>query len=166
VVDGADHVVVQAALGRAAEPALALLRTAHGEWRVERRTDPFLPPGPVRRARTDRTETLEAIDASGTVVASMRRDQLTLADGETLTWVGPRLWSSRCGLGGDLWVAKGLRPRRRGFRAELSGAMLAREERARLTGLAAVLTHWALTSPGGGAAADLGASIGGGLGLL
>ncbi len=86
----------------------------------------------------------------------MREDQLALGSGEALTWVGPAIWSSVCSLGGDLWVAKVLWPRRRGFRAELSGAMLAREDRALLTGIAAVLTQSTLSSAGMGGGWDLG----------
>jgi hypothetical protein len=168
VVDGAGHVVVEARLRGAAKPAYATFATAHGEWRIERRGR-WLPPGlpgPRRSSRRDGKPRLDVVDWAHRVVATMRGSELTLADGETLTWVGPRIWSSLCGLGGDLWIAKGLRPRRRGFRAELSGAMLAREDRALLTGIAAVLTYAALSHPGGGGAADFGASLGAGWDLL
>ena len=165
LVDHAGHVVLEARLRRAAKPAYAVIRTAQGELRVDR-TDGFLPPGPKRSARRDRSEKLEVVDPTGNVVATMRKNQLTLADGEALAWAGPRIWSNRCGLGGDLWLAKGLRPRRRGFRAELSGAMLAREDRALITGIAAILTQVALTSNRGGGAAEFGASLGAGWGLL
>ena len=95
---------------------------------------------------------LVVVNASNQDVATMRNMELRLADGGSFTWVGSRIWSSICGLGGDLWVAKGLRPRRRGFRAELSRAMLAREDRELLTSIASILTHVDLTRRG---AADL-----------
>jgi hypothetical protein len=91
---------------------------------------------------------LVVVDASNQDVATMRKIELRLADGESFTWAGSRIWSSICGLGGDLWVAKGLRPRRRGFRAKLSRAMLGREDRALLTGIASILTHVDLTGRG------------------
>ncbi|MGZ5342707.1 MAG: hypothetical protein ACXWEK_06715, partial [Solirubrobacterales bacterium] len=145
VMDGAGHIVIEARLGNAAKPHYAVFRTAQGEWRVER-TDTFVLPGPRRSGLRDRTERLDVLDSSGNVVAVMRRGQLTLADGENLRWVYPATYSTSCGLGGDLWVAKAHWPRRRGFRAELSGGMLAREDRGLLTGIAAMLTHTSLRS--------------------
>ena len=165
VKDAAGQIVVEARLGSAAGPDHAAFRTAHGEWRIvdRKRVKEWTGKGPRPMWRdvispTDRV----VIDVSNQDVATMNKADLTLADGETLTWAGPRLWSSLCGLGGDLWVARGLRPRRRGFRAELSGAMLAREDRALLTGIASILTQVSLT--GGSGAADLGSSLGAGAG--
>ena len=54
------------------------------------------------------------------------------------------------------WV--GLRPRRRGFCAELSKAMLTREDRALLTGVASILTHFDRRVGGG---MDVGGIAGG-----
>ena len=58
-------------------------------------------PQPMWRA-TLAARGLVVADASGNVLATMREAQLTLADGETLTWVSPRISSRLCGLGGDL----------------------------------------------------------------
>ena len=143
VIDGGGHVVIESSLGTAAKPFFAVFRTAHGEWRVERK-DPFVPPGPERRGLRDRAERLDVFDPGGNVVATHHAGDLALSDGETFEWVPPDAFSTSCGLGGDLWVAKAKWPRRRGFRAELSGAMLAREDCGLLAGVAAMLTHTSL----------------------
>ena len=149
VTDTNGQNVVEASLARVGKPEVAVFRTAVGEWRIELRKRKWTGKEPEPRWRgwfASRDQVV--VDASGSVVAAMRNDRLTLADGETLAWVGPRVWNSLCGLGGDLWVAKGLRPRRRGFRAELSRAMLAREDRELLSGIASIMTQIDLTGNG------------------
>src|SRR2546430_914970 len=106
--------VIEVRLGTAAKPPYAVFSTAQGEWKVER-TDPFVPPGARRTALRGRWHTLDVIDSSGNVVATMRGSQLTLADGEELTWVYPRSYTTLCGLGNGLWLARAHWPRRRGF---------------------------------------------------
>lgn len=145
VADRDGNVVVQGKLGKAAKPALAQIVTAEGRWRLERRERPRNAMGARifwRRLPTFQ-ERVVINTSNEEEVATLRGTNLTLADGETLTWAGPRIWTSLCGLGDGLYVAKSLWPRRRGFRAELSPAMLAREDKALLTGLGAILTQMA-----------------------
>jgi hypothetical protein len=156
MVDGAGLRVIEVWLGTAVKPPYAVFRTAQGEWRVER-TDPFVPPGPKRSGLRSHAERLDVVDSSGEIAATMHRATLTLADGETLTWVYPGS-TTLCGLGDGLWVARAHWPRRRGFRAEVSGTMLAREDRGMLVGIGAMLTQTSLRRrridswTGGGAA--------------
>jgi hypothetical protein len=142
VVDVAGLRVIEVRLGAATKPPYAVFRTAQGEWRVER-TDPFLPPGPKRRGLRGRAERLDVVDSSGEIAATMPGATLTLGDGETLTWVYPG-FTTLCGLGDGLWVARAHWPRRRGFRAEVSEAMLAREDGGLLVGIGAMLTQTSL----------------------
>jgi hypothetical protein len=144
VVDGAGLRVIEVRLGTAVKPPYAVFRTTNREWRVDR-TDPFLPPGRKRSGLRGRAERLDVIDASGDIVATMSSGRLTLSEGEELIWVYPGL-TTLCGLGDGLWVARAHWPRRRGFRAEVSGAMLARDDRGLLTGIGAMLTQTSLRS--------------------
>ena len=142
-MDAAGNLVIGCRLGTAVKPPYADFWTAQGEWTVER-TDPFVPPGPKRTGLRDRFERLDVIDSAGNVAAMMHAATLTLADGEELFWIYPGQFDTACALGGDLWVARANWPRRRGFRAEVSGTMLAREDRGLLIGIAAMLTQTSL----------------------
>ena len=164
VTNSADHAVVEATLGRSARGASdATFRTAHGQWRIEARSRRESEgtgkwPRPMWRD-VIAPEDLVVVDDDNQDVATLRGRELRLVDGESLIWVGSRIWSGTCGLGGDLWIAKGLRPRRRGFRAELSEAMLAREDGELLTGVASILTHVNLTGRGAVDVAGIGADF-------
>jgi hypothetical protein len=145
MVDSAGLRVIEVRLGAKAKPPYAVFRTASGEWRVER-TDPFRPPGPKRSGLRGTAERLDVIDSSGDIVATKSSGRLTLAGGEELTWIQPRSSTSLCGLGDGLWVARAHWPRSGGFRADVSDAMLARDDRGLLTGIAAMLTQTSLRS--------------------
>ena len=140
VVDAAGSDVIEVRLGTAAKPPYAVVRTAQGEWRVDR-FDPFRPPGPKRTGLDGGRERLDVLDSDGNIVARKSGYTLTLADGEELTWD-----STACGLGNGLWTARAHWPRRRGFRAEVSREMLAREDHGLLAGVAALLTQTTLRS--------------------
>jgi hypothetical protein len=87
---------------------------------------------------------LSVLDSARNPVATWRKGEIVLVGGETLPWELTSLLRARCRLGGDLWVAKPGGPRRRTFKAELSAAMLAREDVDLLAGIASILTHRAL----------------------
>jgi hypothetical protein len=142
VEDEAGNLVIECMLGTAVKPPYATFRTAQGKWTVER-TDPFVPPGPKRSGFRHRLERLDVFDSGGEVVATMHGATLKLAHGEELIWVYPQ-YTTLCGLRDGLWVARAKWPRRQGFRAEVSGAMLAREDRGLLIGIAAMLTQTSL----------------------
>jgi len=125
VTDPNGDVVVQAALGKAAKADYAVFETAQGKWRVER----------------GGRSTLVALDPVGNAVATARKGEVVLPDGETLPWELSSRVRPRYRLGGDLWVAKPTRLPLREFNAELSQAMLAREDRALLAGLASILAQ-------------------------
>lgn len=114
VVDSASNDVIEVRLGTVAKPPHATVRTAQGEWRVDR-FDPFRPPGPKRTGLDGGRERLDLLDSDGNIVATKSGYTLTLADGEELTWD-----STACGLGDGLWTARAHWPRRRGFRAEVA----------------------------------------------
>src|SRR3954451_2730136 len=131
LTDGSGATVAEAKLGKEAKPASAVFTLARGEHSVE---------------RTDRFEhTVTGPD--GEHLALYRRHELTLADGEVLEWHSSGFCGTSFRLGEDLWVAKPRwPPPLRGFRAEVSPAFLARDDRALLAALAGILTQWGIES--------------------
>src|SRR5262249_44541653 len=94
VVDPAGNAVMEARLGKAATPNFAELTTAKGSWRIERRKRDWTKQGPRplwwdAPARQD----LVVLDESDDDVATWREGKLTLTDGESLVWAGPRSWT-------------------------------------------------------------------------
>ena len=85
-------------------------------------------------------ESAPVLDARGKPVAKLLEGEIVLSGGERLAWKLSGLLP-RCRIGEGLWVAKLGTMRSRRFTAELSPAMLAREDLYLLTGLAAVLTY-------------------------
>ena len=129
VTDGNGAVVVEAKLHKEAKPAEAIFTVAGGEYRIER------------------LETREhaVIAPDGSPAARYRKKEIGLAGGDVLRWESSSFLRSRYRLGDDLWVAKPRwPPPLRGFRAEVSPAFLAREDRDLLAGIAAVLTQWGI----------------------
>jgi hypothetical protein len=124
VTDPNGDAVVQAVLAKAVKPAYAVFKAADGEWRVE---------------QTGRHE-LVVLDPSARASARVRTGEVVLANRETLTWHKPSHVRPRYRLGGDLWVAKPSRLPVRRFNAKLSQAMLARDDRGLLVGIASILT--------------------------
>jgi hypothetical protein len=144
VIDSDGTAVVEGALGKAAAPAEAMFRTAEGRWRVEASASG-----------------VAILDLKRRTVATARKGEVVLASGERLLWKRSTLPRVRYRFGDDLWVAKGSwLPRR--FTAELSPALLAREDRSLLVGIASVLTQHAVAQrrSGLGAAGGFGASWG------
>ena len=129
LTDGSGATVAEARLGKEATPAAAIFAIAGGEHRIE---------------RTDRAE-YTVTGPSGEHVAVYRKKALTLADGEVLEWHSSGFAGTRFRLGENLWVAKPRwPPPLRGFRAEVSPAFLAREDRALIAALAGILTQWGI----------------------
>jgi hypothetical protein len=121
VTDPTDAVVVQAALGKAASPAYAKFETAGQSWRIDHGSS-----------------SAAVLDCNGDLVAKVLQGAIVLADNERLEWELSGLPLS-CRIG-DLWVARLGVMRERRFKAQLSPAMLAREDLGLLAGLASVLT--------------------------
>ena len=132
LTDPAGGTVAEIAFGKGVKPALAIFETAGCKWR--------LLPGSRSEAYV--------LDPDGVPVARARDGEVLMPDGETLAWVRTA-FVNRYHLGPDLWVAHS-QLLRRGFSAKLSPAMLARDDRGMLTGLAATLTHFAVSDKGGG----------------
>jgi hypothetical protein len=147
VTDPNGDTVVRAALGRAAGSAYAVFDVVGGRWRIEQG---------ARSGQTG-TESALVLDRTGNTVATLLEGEIVLAGGETLPWKLSGLLRKRCRLGADLWVAKPRGPRNGRFRAELSQAMLAREDLSLLTGIFSVRTHRAFVELTSGAwVGDLG----------
>jgi hypothetical protein len=105
-----------------------VFETAGGRWRVEQSGSSVTVVDPTDRA-----------------VATLHRGQVVLAAGEALLWEQTSLPRVRYRLGGDLWVAKGSWRWRGRFNAELSQAMLGRDDRTLFVGIASILTQDAVT---------------------
>ncbi len=142
VTDPAREMVVRAAVGKAAGTAYAVIYTAGGTWRIRKSA----------RNELTGTESSPVLDLADKTVATLVAGEVALAGGETLPWKLTGVLRKRCRLGGDLWEARRRGGRDAGFRADLSAAMLAREDVALLAGLFSVLTHsvFAGGSSGGG----------------
>src|SRR5262249_34834058 len=96
-------------------------------------------------------------------VAAASDGQVVLPSGETFSWKRSGILTrTRLRLGNDLWVAKGSWRTGRTFSADLSQAMLARDDKALLVGIASILTQHAVTRRGRllGAAGGFGAAWG------
>jgi hypothetical protein len=128
----------------------------NGDWSsaqpLARRPNPTMPssrpPGGRWRLEPASRSVLSVLDSAGNAVATWRKGEVVLAGGETVPWEQRSLLRPRCRLGGDLWVAKRRRLRYRRFSAELSQAMLARDDLTLLTGIFSILTHRALIELG------------------
>jgi len=116
-------VIVEGALGKAAAPAEATFKAADGTWSVE----------------ADGSKTVVVLDWRRKAVATARKGEVDLPSGEKLLWKQAS-FPTRYRLGDDLWVAKPSRLPVRRFSAELSQAMLNREDRGLLVGIASILT--------------------------
>jgi hypothetical protein len=132
LTDPAGGTVAEIAFGRGVKPALAIFETDDGRWRF------------LSGSRSE----VAVLDPDGRTVARARDGEVLMPDGETLAWVRTA-FVNRYHLGPDLWVAHS-QLLRRGFIAKLSPEMLARDDRGMLTGLAATLTHFAVSGRSGG----------------
>jgi len=128
VTDPNGNVVVEAMERQADDRVEMVLDTAGGRWRVE-------------QAVSSGSE-ITVLDSAGNAVAISSRGKVVLADGEVLSWERRNL-PARYRLG-DLWVAKGSWRSKRRFSAELSEAMLARDDKSMLVGIASLLTQHAV----------------------
>jgi hypothetical protein len=81
------------------------------------------------------------LDAFGNPVATAKNGEVVRGNSEHLPWARSNLPRTRYRLGGDLWVAKASWLSRRRFSAELSQAMLARDDTNLLVGIASILTQ-------------------------
>jgi hypothetical protein len=140
VTDSRGAVIVQGAVDKAE----ASFKTAEGRWRIE---------------AADRG--VAVVDWAGKVVATARKGEVVLPSGERFLWKRSSLPRVRYRLGDDLWVARGSWRARR-FSAELSPAMVGREDKSLLVGIASILTQDAIERRGRllGTAGGFGASWG------
>jgi len=128
VTDPNGNVIVEAMERQIDDRVEMVIDTAGGRWRVE-------------QSISSGSE-IAALDSAGNAVATSSRSKVVLADGEVLSWE-QRSLPTRYRLG-DLWVAKGSWRSKRRFSAELSEAMLARDDRSMLVGVASLLTQHAV----------------------
>ena len=121
-----------------------VFETADGRWRMEQPGRPVRQSGRVLTTVPSRSG-VAILDAAGNTVAAARDGQVVLPSGESLSWQKSGfLIKTRFRLGNDLWVAKGSWRSGRRFSADLSQAMLARDDKALLTGIASILTQHAV----------------------
>jgi hypothetical protein len=159
VTDSDGSPVVGAVLGKAAYPHDAIVETFEGTWRM--RADRGLEK--VRVPTTvDASDRMSIRDEAGKTVAIARTGEVLLPwTEERFAWDQSNPPRTRYRLGGDLWVARGSWLRRR-FVAELSPAILGRDDKCLLVGIASVLTQSViearrrLLSGAGGAGASWG----------
>src|SRR5262249_25480217 len=114
-----------------------------------------------RIQQSDRSSVV-VLDSADRIVASVRTGEVILNGNEVLPWKQVSLPRTRYRLGGDLWVARGSWRSGRRFDAELSEALLGRQDKALLIGLASILTQHAMAHRNRllGAAAGFGAAWG------
>jgi hypothetical protein len=145
VTDPNGNVVVEAAQIKTLDGDGVVVETAGGRWWIE---------------QADRSA-VTVLDSAGQAVATVQKGEVIRADSGTLSWEQRGL-PSRYQLGGDLWVAKGGWRSGRRFSAELSRAMLGRDDMNLLIGIAAILTQHAMARHGNllGAGAAFGAMWG------
>jgi hypothetical protein len=96
-----------------------------------------------RIEQTDRSA-ITVLDSADRSVATVRDGEVILTTGEVFSWKRVSLPHTRYRLGSDLWVARGSWRSGRRFNAVLSEAMLCREDKALLVGLASILTQHAV----------------------
>jgi hypothetical protein len=125
VVSPSGETVVEAALGEAASPAYAVFETAAGRFRIPHSGGSHLTG----------KEWTSVFDESRNPVAVIRTGEIILPGDESSSG-SSRPWGAASSAN-DLWRAK---KRRRGFKADLSQAMLAREDKDVVPGIASVLT--------------------------
>jgi hypothetical protein len=127
VIDPSGAVVVEGELGKAAAPYEAIFTTSDGKWQIE----------------AGGSGSVAVLDSNRRSVATARKGEVVLASGERLPWRQSSFPGARYQLGNDLWVAKGgWLPRR--FYAEVSPAMLSREDKGLVMGIVSILTHVAV----------------------
>ena len=143
VTDPAGETVVKAAFGKLARPAYAVFDTAGGRWTIEQGA----------RSAVTGIESAAVLSGRGTTVATIQEGAILLADDETLSWKLSGLLRKRCRIGPDLWTARPGGARNGRFRAELSAALLAREDLSLLAGLFSVLSYRSFQESGAGFAA-------------
>jgi hypothetical protein len=131
LADPNGNPVLTVAVSEAVDRVLVVFETAAGQWRFQQ-----LPQ--------DHGSEITIFDADDRAVATARNGEVALATGENLSWEQTSRMHTRYRLGDDLWVAKRSRGSGRTFRAELSQAMLARDDVSLLAGIASILTQHAV----------------------
>jgi hypothetical protein len=120
LLDPNGNLVVHGTLGKLAKPAYAVFESAEGRWHMERAGH----------------RKLAILDSTGNAVATVRNGKVILADGETFAWEWVGGWGRDSFRLGELCESE---PGKRSFGLQLSEAMLGREDRNLLTGIASIL---------------------------
>ncbi len=128
VANPTGNPVVAVAVNETSDHVLVVIETAADQWRFQ-------------QLHQDHDSEITVFDTADRAVATARSGEVALATGETLAWEQTNRMRTRYRLGGDLWVAKRSRGSGRRFRAELSQAILARDDMNLLVGIASVLTQ-------------------------